>query len=131
MKRKQDKYDRAIAILKEHPDQIMKAWNFPGSPTTPHPEAEETGCLFMYAGDENHPTFKYDTHSFNCGCLTQVRDLHNYVAQNPTLTKAIRADKRLPKSSSDITVKHLKVFAEWQRKLDRYKFRRASSDLES
>lgn len=54
-----------------------------------------------------------------CGCLTQIRR-SNGVSRGPTpeLTKAIRADKRIPMLHTGITKKNLPVFAEWQRKID-------------
>ena len=104
-----DKYDKAVKYLERHPEEINEAW---GSPTTYDRSKGDhiAGCLFMIAGNEN-------TH--NCGCLTQVRGSTVSVALTPALTKAIRKDKRIPKSPDLITVEDLPVFAEWQRKIDK------------
>lgn len=99
-----DKYDTAIAFLKNHPDEILRAW----AGVTTHP----AGALFDFAGPGD-----------TCGCLTQVK-ANVYPAANPRLTQAIRADQRLPCRREFITLEILPVFAEWQRKLDRYAFRR-------
>lgn len=103
-----DKYDEAIQYLKNHPEEVSTAWGDP----TDHP----AGCLFNYAGPEYSLV----------GCLTQVKN--GYLqASTPSLTKRIRADKRIPRNSLDITIDILPVFAEWQRKLDKYKFRKEVS----
>lgn len=104
-----DKYDKAIEYLTEHPEEIKKAWGYCST--------HEAGCLFDYAGSK-----------FGCGCLTLVRDSFlfpqkyhvPFVAQTPELTEAIGRDERIPYSENDITLDHLPVFAEWQRKLDKY-----------
>lgn len=101
-----DQYDRAIAILTKRvsagdKDPILMAW---GNPWT-----NAAGCLFAFAG--RYPLGP------GCGCLTQVRARHA-LAATPELTAAIRADRRLPRDPGKITLEHLPVFAEWQRKLD-------------
>src|SRR5271170_6530755 len=101
-----DKYDKAIEYLTANPDHIVRAWSLSGeSPAC---------CLFRhtegYAGI-NGVAF---------GCLTQIRSsqLNSngqlYVAPTEGLTEEIRADTRLPKSSREITLAHLPIFAEWQ-----------------
>lgn len=113
-----DKYDRAIAYLTEHPEQIRDAW----SGAYEHPG----GSLFRFAG----PSAYLDCPDWTkqiCGCLTQISktadwlpdDPNKYVAWTPELTEAIAADERIPKRPEHIRVEHLPVFAEWQRKLDR------------
>ena len=94
-----DKYDRAIKHLTENPDEIFKAW---GSP-----EMHVAGCLFQFCGDSRHD---------DIGCLTMVRG--GAFAATEELTKAIRADDRIPEDETLIGVEHLPVFAEWQRRLD-------------
>jgi hypothetical protein len=98
-----DKYDKAVAYLTKHPYEILHAWQ--------HPEDAPGGCLFLFAGET-------DGYGERCGCLTQVAD-KNSRAQTPALTKAIRADARIPKGPQWITAKDLPVFAEWQRRLDK------------
>ena len=53
-----------------------------------------------------------------CGCLTQVRAGLNE-AQTKELTKAIRNSRSLPNNGHDIKVKHLPLFAKWQRRIDK------------
>jgi hypothetical protein len=95
-----DEYDKAIAYLTEHPNEIGIAWAHPG--TMPG------GCLFNFV-----PGFGA------YGCLTMIRGGQAYNARTEELTNAIRNDKRLPSWSSKVRVKHLPVFAEWQRRLDK------------
>ncbi len=102
-----DKYDEAIAYLTEHPDEIVNEW-WNGSATGSN--EGQAGCLFNRAGDEL-------ADGRWCGCLTQVRG-ENLPAATPELTAAIRADHRIPADENHITVDHLEVFAEWQRKID-------------
>ena len=101
-----DKYYKAVQYLTKHPEKIKDAWNFPFT--------FSSGCLFNYAGD---------TKNSGIGCLTQIRkneDGHVSVnAETPELTEEIRKDKRIPKNPKYIRVKHLPVFAEWQRRLDK------------
>ena len=115
--RKRDKYDEAIEYFNtnDNLDGIVNAWNFP--------EVSGPGCLFQYCGDHSTTITPSKDPKDSYGCLTMIRKGNNYVAYTPKLTKAIRADKRIPKEPEDIELKHLPVFAEWQRKLDRYKFR--------
>ena len=97
-----DKYDKAIAYLKENPDAIQDAWGTPDL----HP----AGCLFAYAG----PTEKD-----GIGCLTQIRGYHECRTETEALTLEIKNDTRIPEHFSYITVDNLEVFAEWQRRLDK------------
>lgn len=65
-----------------------------------------------------------------CGCLTQVR-CGMRPAATPELTEAIRADERIPRNTEQIyingwnrknrdeRVELLRVFAEWQRRIDK------------
>lgn len=101
-----DKYDKAIQHLRENPTVIHMAWMDPSG----HPG----GALFQFCGPRRD----------GCGCLTQIRADIGYRAVNPTLTRRIREDARLPERHSQITLSSLPVFAEWQRKLDKYAFRR-------
>lgn len=101
-----DVYDREIAFLTEHPHQIAIHW-INQSP------------LFQMAC---HPELMLGQHRF--GCLSMIRDdddmeVNPYVAQTKELTREIKEDYRIPPSSSDITVEHLPIFAEWQRRLDK------------
>lgn len=100
-----DKYDLAIDYLTEHPDEIYDSWN-DGIVTynNPHPVSS---CLFGSTGA-----------LYACGCLTQVKS-GRFPANNDELTRAIRADERIPEDAHYITINNLPVFAEWQRRLDK------------
>lgn len=97
-----DRYDDAIEYLNEHPSEIRSAWH--------SPSLHQAGCLFDYIVDCAAPVA--------CGCLTQIRS-GKLPAATPELTVAILADDRIPKDISDVTLDHLPVFAEWQRRADR------------
>jgi hypothetical protein len=98
-----DKYDRAIAYLKDKPHEIHLAWDT----YRVHP----AGCLFQKAD--------FDPRTFRCGCLTQVA-AGTHCAGSEEITQLIRADECIPSSPYFITPDSLDVFAEWQRKLDKY-----------
>lgn len=87
-----DKYDKAIAYLTEHPEDILDAWGVP-DPYTPE-EIKQAHCLFSYAT----PSGDYEDVDDECelGCLTQIRACPEMVASTKTLTAAIRADNRIP-----------------------------------
>jgi hypothetical protein len=98
-----DQYDKAVAYLTKHPDKIIYAWE--------NPDGELGGRLFQFMGTT-------DGYGESCGCLTQVKSGIRR-AKTPALTKAIRADARIPEGPQWITVNDLPVFAEWQRRLDK------------
>lgn len=98
-----DKYDDAIAYLEKNPGEILDAWGFPST--------HSAGCLFSYVGATN-------SRGDSCGCLTQVKS-GDSPAKTARLTKAIRKDARIPERPQDIELKHLQVFAEWQRRIDK------------
>lgn len=68
------------------------------------------------------PLFAYVTPDRRCslegGCLTQIK-AGLTGACTPALARAIRKDQRLPKSGFLIELKHLPVFAQWQRRIDK------------
>lgn len=99
-----DKYDEAVAYLTKNPDEIYDAWNMAST----HVPVKGS-CLFVPC-DLTVLTV--------CGCLTQVRGLE-YDAATPRLTRAIRADRGIPKRGESIKPRHLKRFAYWQRRLDK------------
>ena len=102
-----DKYARAITYLKKHPKQIISAWACPFV----HP----AGCLFQFAAGQ----FK-ENDSRIFGCLTQIRGYSElYYAETRRLTRLIAKDERIPRDEQEIRLKHLPVFAEWQRRLDK------------
>lgn len=102
-----DKYDRAIAYLSEHPEQIVPAWFNPGK--------HEAGCLFRYATATG---FHSGVGDQEYGCLTLIR-YGDAVAETKELTQAIKTDERIPCTFYGITLDTLPVFAEWQRRLDK------------
>jgi len=104
-----DKYDEAVEYLRENPRTIIKNWSSPKS------KESLGGCLFAYA-DKTGQGIQ------GSGCLTMLRGRNksNYkVPGRPDLTQEIQNDDRLPESADDITLSHLPVFAEWQRRLDK------------
>lgn len=112
-----DKYDAAIEYLTQNPSEIYEAWNGPVD--------HVAGCLFQAAGHNGTvgmgETFPQRPDGLECGCLTTIRKNDEYipsVAWTDELTAAIRADDRLPKDPREITVAHLPIFAEWQRRID-------------
>ena len=97
-----DRYDRHIMWLHKHPDCIEESWN-------------RWDPLFARAGSIPRGISGDET----CGCLTQVRaGEYGYKAQTPELTRAIRADHRIPKRVGDIRLDRLDPLREWQRRLD-------------
>lgn len=52
------------------------------------------------------------------GCLTMIRAGYDR-AHTPYMTRLIRADKRIPTRPDLIKPRHLPVFAEWQRRIDK------------
>jgi hypothetical protein len=103
-----DKYDRAIAYLRQHPDEIVQAWLLSRS----HPG----GCLFSFVSHDRQPLGSHGP----CGCPVMIRNpIYKSVAETEHLTAAIRADDRIPMVEKDITLDHLPIFAAWQRRIDR------------
>ncbi len=104
-----DRYDRDAAYLTDNPEKIKEAWQFPTS--------KKGGSLFVKAARNIDQLTIGDSW---CGCLTQIRigGPIGYVAETLELTEAIHADTRLPDDVDAITIEHLPVFAEWQRRLD-------------
>lgn len=103
-----DKYDKAVAYLKDNPEEIANAW-FNGS-------SSDHGCLFQFLEerDKKGPTGK------NLGCLTQIKLMPNsFEAPTKKLTEGILNDDRIPSSDSAINTGNLEVFAEWQRRVDK------------
>ena len=101
-----DRYDYAVtrarrALLAGMEPKTL--WSFGDSP---YDDDANGANLFAATGPD-------------CGCLTQVRNWSANFAPSCEITQAIRADERIPKNPSDITVDDLHVFAAWQRKLDR------------
>ena len=113
-----DAYDKAVIWLTDHPDKIGEAWFWP--------RLKPGGILFQFCtpahtedasrdGKPRRPDGK------ECSCLTLIHNTRNfdYHAWTDELTKAIRADHRIPMFSSEIEVGHLQIFATWQRRIDR------------
>ena len=90
-----DIYDLEVERLTENPCEIYLSW-------------VSSGPLFQFCGPQD-----------TCGCLTMVaRGAIN--AATVELTEEIRKHKHLfPASGSSIKTKHLPVFAEWQRRIDK------------
>lgn len=109
-----DKYDAAIKYLADNPHEIEIAWRSPSK--------HIAGCLFAFAITID--TGVRATGALAYGCLTQIRLHAGYGVTAPTvkladeLTRAIKADQRIPLHPHNIMPDNLPVFAEWQRKLD-------------
>ena len=93
-----DIYDLEIERLTKEKNNIIYEWAF----TTP---------LFKIIGE-----------GFQCGCLTQIKGFNAHAEingkRNEALEQEIKNDSRLPDRGSKIKLKHLPIFAEWQRKID-------------
>jgi len=101
-----DKYDVSISYLRKHPTHIVSAWEN----WSTHP----AGCLFQIA--EANPEHS----DLNVGCLTEIRRLTKLkICGRPDLTEEIKIDDRIPTKAIEVSVEHLHVFAEWQRRLDK------------
>lgn len=94
-----DEYDLHIERLTKDPSLIQEDWG-------------KCRGLFKLAGSPR------DDRYLRYGCLTMIRRSTNYCAPTSELTEAIRADTRIPSNHADITLAHLPVFAEWQRRID-------------
>lgn len=112
-----DKYDDAIDCLTRAPSEIPEAWG----EIRRHP----AGCLFQLAWNKDAER-AWPVGRECPACLTQIRgddifcdDRDRWIAQTPELTKAIKADERIPSEPTEIEVSDLPVFAEWQRRLDK------------
>jgi hypothetical protein len=111
-----DKYDIAVAYLREHPEEIPDAWNNPSGQVQGENRGEP---LFGYvAPNPFRSIVDIGNGLIKCGCLTQVA-LGEEEAYTDDLTQKIRSDHRIPTKPEDITVNDLEVFAEWQRKIDK------------
>ncbi len=120
---KRDKYDDAIDYLMDNAEQIREAWLVPSY--------NLGGCLFQFAKRDDRS--QHPLCNNKIGCLTTIRKTatrsdvnERHVAITDELTAAIRNDDRIPDSIniimfmlSEERLKTLKVFAEWQRRLDR------------
>lgn len=107
-----DKYQKAVAYLTEHPEEIYDAWMSGGGLHPIHPAA----CLFKMVSNTGE-SVRLESGK-ECGCLTMIKN-GGYVAETPELTVAIRADERIPYTQREIKPEHLPVFAEWQARIDK------------
>jgi hypothetical protein len=138
-----DKYDHAIEYLIENPETITEAWSDPGS------YEGRGGELFGFVGpdwESNSNKIRYrGEFKGSCGCLQQIREAYESecdifegerewdmfeLSDNnltlsfwPELWQKIASDERLPSDHSDISVRDLQYFAEWQREVDAYRTR--------
>ena len=90
-------------------DAVFSAWI--------KPRDIRGGSLFGYASPSRN-YFNYDN-TVTCGCLTQIKILQE-PGPTPELTQAILDDPNIPEKVGDIHhPSQLRVFAQWQRRLDR------------
>lgn len=135
-----DVYDRGMAYLEDHPDELWLAWNKGSCPLEELDledlsVADEDGfCdatrLFMAATPSGRSDERPGDHR-PCGCLTQIhsRYRHCSAAWTTELTQKIIDDDRLPSDEKELERRYraaslverrklLEPFAEWQRFLD-------------
>jgi hypothetical protein len=94
-------YAAQVARLRSHPENIPAEWL-----------AGEG--LFQFVSVDGKTERK------QAGCLTMIRAYPAlYRAQDMPFVDEIAKDERLPDDSSEIKIKHLAVFQEWQERLDR------------
>lgn len=101
-----DRYDQEVERLTRNPSKIEDSWSM-------------SEPLFDFCTISRSGTTRPDGRL--CGCLTFVRKNSTFggYAWTDELTDAIQNDARLPFNAEDIRPKHLPVFAEWQRRIDR------------
>ena len=110
-----DKYDVQIEKLLDYSAETLESAWLGGQ------------GIFQFASPTGAPR---KTKVGRCGCLTMIRGCATSVAWTPQLTEEIRADTRLPCNMTHFKQdwvrwtraerrKHLQVFAEWQRRLDK------------
>lgn len=97
MKKKPDKYDRAIAYLTKHPERIFESWCL---------NNKRGQCLFVPLGKR-----------FECGCPVEVKK--GFPAGNVAVKNAVLANGLIPARFQDITIESLPAFAKIQRMADR------------
>jgi hypothetical protein len=107
-----DIYDEEIERLTKNPGNIESSW---------------IGCrpLFAYAQSDVSGDIEEDKENrISAGCLTMIKNApfrYGVILNgklHKELTEQIAQDSRLPNEGGHIGLKHLPVFAEWQRKLD-------------
>jgi len=100
-----DRYDEAVAYLREHPTEIGGIWYFP--------RRHAAGCLFAFLSPDSRRK-----HAGNeCGCPTMVKSGH-YEAWTPELTAFVRSAD-IPADGRLTRPEHLDTFAEIQRLADK------------
>jgi hypothetical protein len=107
-------YFDAIEDEEEFKHAVRKAWY---SPRTEGPR-----CLFQFVTPHGEARWDENTNAEgkSTGCIVMLRLTQSYHAWTPELTEAIRKDKRIPINVSEVTKSMLrKVFAPWQRKIDK------------
>lgn len=116
-----DIYDKACDFLTRNPQQIQVAWDSPSD----HP----AGVLFRAASPLGESVQRPGDY-LCCGCLIEIRQ-EDAVAWTKDLTEAIRADDRIPADYDEIQPEDLKVWAEWNRRIDQILKRDPAEYMES
>lgn len=95
---------------------VSRAWK--------NPTDKRGGSLFLWCHPEARPEYP-DTEEIperfkHCGCLTQVAYTQDVPAYTKGLTAEIRAVREfhIDPGNSPVPREHLKLFVEWQRKMD-------------
>lgn len=110
-----DKYDLAVEYLTAHPKEIEKSWRLNG-----------TKYHYLFRHIANRSFNHWQDVPSECGCLTLIRcagdkyALDKDGAVDLKLSDAIKCDTRIPKRAGLIDINLLPLFAEWQRRIDKY-----------
>jgi len=108
-----DLYDKAISYLHDNPDKVQEVWD--------DPKSHFSGILFQSVTPSGYSEENSD--GLFCGDICEIRSFLAH-AWTETLEEQINADPRIPKlyANNDflpkMSIDTLKVFAEWQRKID-------------
>lgn len=96
-----DKYDQAIAAIKNQNLNIVSVWDLSGGQSAGNLIPQ---CLFQRIA--NPAVGAVNWHNF--GCLTMVKS-EELPVQTPELTEKIKNDPRIPVDPEKITVEDLEV----------------------
>lgn len=113
-----DKYDLAIEYLeslddKEYVYRTKTAWGAP--------HYYSFGCLFQFCAPDGLDNETYTCDYSHCGCLTQIcTNPNTYSAFTESLKNDIRMipEFNIDPRNETIPKTSLKIFADWQRKMD-------------
>ena len=108
-----DIYVKAIQYLTENSHEMIDIWD--------DPKSHFSGVLFRSVTPSG--LHEYTAEGLLCGDLCEIRSFESHAWTNE-LEEEINKDPRIPKlwANNDyipkLTINHLPIFAEWQRKID-------------